>query len=305
MIDESQAFAALQMWGLDEEPVRETSGVNKQTWKIGDAHWLVADSPDVADIWHTVAEILRKPELQYLALPRAFASTNGDLFPFFQGRLWRLTSIVEGAIPVPSRVQDLDSVAAGLAKLHHVMKALSREHGRHNKPRQAYVERACELVEQGLLPFTKQEETTVLTVARFLQAAGEVDAEHQLIHGDPSYPNLRLNQDGLLCGVIDWEGVRWESPLLDLAVVGQTILYRSGWGDARGGLQRLLEQYQRAGGRVFSVRQLLLYILIIKFGSITHHGQRLVDGGGDVELVRSQPAKIAVAWQLLLCETGE
>ncbi|MDO5099259.1 MAG: phosphotransferase [Corynebacterium sp.] len=120
-----------------------------------------------------------------------------------------------------------------------------------------------------------------------------------MIHGDPSYPNLRLGQSRELCGVIDWESVRWGIPLRDLAVVGQSVLYRSGWGDVRDGLKRLLDVYGRAGGRTYSIHQLLITILSIKFWSIENHGQVLLNGGGDVDLVRSQAEKIAAVCRLL------
>lgn len=299
MADESDAAAALKLWGLAEVPVREGSGLNKDTWRVGTAHWLAADSPQVADLWLVVEELLRQPELTYFELPQAVPSVTGHSLPIFRGHLWRLATSVEGAAPVPSSADHLDSVAAGLARLHTAMLPLPQKFGVHGVPTHTFVERARDLVVAALLPFTADETAIILTGLRLLGMAGMIDDQLQLIHGDPSYPNLRLGASGALNGVIDWEAVRWDSPLHDLAVVGQTVLYRSGWTDTWAGLQRLLDGYARAGGRKFAVRQLLLAILGIKFGSIAHHGQRLVDGRGDVTLVRSQAEKIAVVCQLL------
>lgn len=290
---------ALRMWGISGTPVLETSGLNKQTWKVGDRHWLAADCLSATDVWSMVEEVLSRPELQYLALPRAVATPAGELFPHQGGQVWRLTLTVDGVVPDPASVEHLDAVAVGLARLHQAMEALPSEYGRHSKSRQAYIQRAGELVGQQLLPYTEEEARIINTGLEFVQEVGEIDPHHQLIHGDPSYPNLRLTSGGVLGGAIDWEGVCWESPLHDLAVVGQTVLYRSGWADLRSGLERLLQQYRQAGGRTYSVQQLLLYVLIIKLESIAHHGDKLIHGQGDVDLVRSQAGKIALAIQLL------
>lgn len=299
MIEDSEATAALHLWRLTEKPLREHSGLNKDTWKVGAIHWLAAENPSVGDLWRAVDELLRQPELAGFKLPRAVPAASGDLLPRFRGRLWRLTTSVEGKVPVASSTNDLDVVAAGLARLHAAMAPLPQKFGAFGVSPHIVVERARDLVSNGLLPFTKEETMVILAGIRLFHEADIIDDQHQLIHGDPSYPNLRIGRSGELTGVIDWEGVRWDSPLRDLAVLGQTVLYRSGWVHLRGGLERLLEKYSWAGGREFSVHQLLVSILSIKFGSIAHHGQKLLDGGGDRDLVRSQAEKIAIVCELL------
>ena len=82
------------------------------------------------------------------------------------------------------------------------------------------------------------------------------------------------------------------------------MLYRSGWGDKRSGLYRLLLKYREAGGQEFSIQQLLVEILGIKFESIAHHGQKLINGVGDMGLVRSQASKINIVYSLLEKETS-
>ncbi|MDO4762104.1 MAG: aminoglycoside phosphotransferase family protein [Corynebacterium sp.] len=299
MIEDNQAVDALQLWGITETPVREHSGLNKHTWKVATGYWLAADTPAAFDLWCTVDEILRQPELKYLELPRAVPTKNGDNLAQFRGYLWRLTTSVEGRQPDPTSVEDLDSVAVGLAQLHAAMAKLPQKFGAHGISTLTVINHARDLVSKGLLPFNKKETETILAGVSLFEQADTTDEHYQLIHGDPSYPNLRLAKTGELNGIIDWEGVRWDSPLHDLAVVGQTVLYRSGWVDRKAGLQRLLDTYANAGGHKFSVHQLLVSILSIKFGSIAHHGQKLLDGRGDRELVRSQAEKIAIVCRLL------
>ncbi|MDO5099257.1 MAG: hypothetical protein Q4D85_10970 [Corynebacterium sp.] len=72
IISTSDAVAGLRLWGLTDTPIREHSGRNKHTWKVGDTHWLTADSAAVSDLWFTVDELLRQKELMHFQLQVLF-----------------------------------------------------------------------------------------------------------------------------------------------------------------------------------------------------------------------------------------
>ncbi|GAB77742.1 macrolide phosphotransferase [Austwickia chelonae] len=296
---EEDARAVLDMWGMDEPLAKETSGLNKDTWQVGERHWLAADRVDVQNLWRTVDELLGRHELAGYDLPRALPATTGEPLVHFRGRLWRLTESVNGVVPVASRVADLESVAVGMARLHAAMAPLPQRFGAAAVSSETYAERARQFLEHAALPFSTEEHSQVCEGLRLWDKRPRNLIAPQVIHGDPSYPNLRCNADCQLTGLIDWESVRWDSPLYDLAVVGQTVFFRSGWQDTLKGLDRLLTAYARSGGREYAMPDLLHTLLGIKLESVAHHGQKLLDGHGDADLVRSQAGKIYTISALL------
>ncbi|MGL5405849.1 MAG: phosphotransferase [Propionibacteriaceae bacterium] len=293
------ARAVLAQWGIEAEPRRECSGLNKDTWQVGEDAWLAADKESAWAEWETVDAILSRSELRSFEVPRVVSTRSGERWVSYEGRLWRMTESVHGRRPSPESHEDLASVAAGLARLHRVMAHLPEKFGSQATPTAEYAQRARELLIHEALPYTDEESAQIASGLDLWDVATVSQGPQQLIHGDPSYPNLRLDDQGQLTGLIDWESVRWDSVLHDLAVVGQTILYRSGWSDTRAGLVTLLGLYAEAGGQTYSLDDLLLSILGIKFESVAHHGQKLVDGAGDPDLVRSQASKIHLVCELL------
>lgn len=296
---DQQARAVLVNWGIEAEPRRELSGLNKDTWQVGEDAWLAADVESVQPEWETVEAVLGRPELSSFEVPRAVPTRNSERWIRYEGRLWRMTESVHGRAPSPESHEDLASVAVALARLHRAMAPLPERFGSQTISTAEYAQRARALLEGEVLPYTEEESAQIAAGLDLWSAATLHQEPRQLIHGDPSYPNLRLDREGHLTGLIDWESVRWDSVLHDLAVVGQTILYRSGWTDTRAGLATLLELYAEAGGQVFSLDDLLLSILGIKFESVAHHGQKLLAGTGDPDLVRSQASKIHLVCELL------
>ncbi len=289
---DQDAMAILGHWGIEAEPRRESSGLNKDTWQAGEDAWLAADHEGAATTWEAVDALLSRRELSSFDVPRIVPTLSGERWIRCEGRLWRMTEAVSGRAPSPESHEDLASVAAGLARLHQAMAPLPEIFGSQAIPTAEHARHARELLESEELPYTEEESAQIVEALELWGAAPLCQGPQQMIHGDPSYPNLRLDHTGQLTGLIDWESVRWDSVLHDLAVVGQTILYRSGWSDTRAGLVTLLELYAQAGGRAYSLDDLLLSILGIKFESVAHHGQKLVAGTGDSDLVRSQAGKI-------------
>ncbi|EGR96975.1 MULTISPECIES: phosphotransferase enzyme family protein [Actinomycetes] len=296
---DKQARAVLVNWGIEAELRRELSGLNKDTWQVGEDAWLAADVDSIQPAWETVEAVLRRPELSSFDVPRIVPTRCGERWIRYEGRLWRLTESVHGRAPSPESHEDLASVAVALARLHRAMAPLPERFGSHTISTAEYAQQARALLRREVLPYTEEESAQIISGLDLWGAATLRREPRQLIHGDPSYPNLRLDREGCLTGLIDWESVRWDSVLHDLAVVGQTILYRSGWTDTCAGLAALLELYAEAGGQVFSLDDLLLSILGIKFESVVHHGQKLLTGTGNTDLVRSQASKIHIVCELL------
>ncbi len=288
--------ALLALWGIEEVPTVVELGVNKETWRVG-AHWLSADYPHAAERVRREQRLLTTlgtdPAAPF-AVPRPVPSPTGQA-PEHAGRIWRLTEHVPGRHPRPESVDDLRAVAHGLARLHAWTAGLDVELAVSEADSFALFEAGVALAASGDLPFAPADRELLAEAAEFSRAHPVGPAGRQLIHADPSYPNLRMpDQDAAdLSGLLDWESCRLDVPLADLAVVGQTVMFRSGLPDPLGHLRLLLRGYQEAGGAEFDLDTLLTAMIMAKFESIDHHGRRFLRGEVDAGLALSQPAKIA------------
>ncbi|MDO5099258.1 MAG: hypothetical protein Q4D85_10975 [Corynebacterium sp.] len=75
-------------------------------------------------------------------------------------------------MPVASSIEDLESIAAGLARLHAVMAPLPQKFAVHGISLPSVIEHARDLVGNGLLPFTEKETVVICTGFRLFQEAG-------------------------------------------------------------------------------------------------------------------------------------
>jgi hypothetical protein len=294
-------------WGLAGQLEAIDIGVNKRIWRVG-AYWL-------ACAYDYEAEAVSK-ELQLYAclqeraqLPGAVAvpspiKAQEELFVRAYERIWWLTAHVSGRQPEPDRLTDTLAVARGLASLHRWLAPLSSALAVSKENTLTFLARGRLLaLEEERLGFTEADKTLLREAAWLVDdylAAHPLTAL-QLIHGDPSHPNLRLSEDHppRLIGALDWAGCRYDAPLADLATVGQTIVFRARSADPLADLASMLTAYQQAGGASFTLQALLIFMLLGKFESIAHHGARFLRGEIAADLVLSQPEKIRVIMLLV------
>lgn len=289
-------------WGSSERPARVDIGVNKHTWLVGQ-RWLSCTYD------HRAAAVERELQLYaYLgerarlpgavAVPVPLASRNGPVV--HAGRwVWWMTGHVAGRQPEPQVPADTLAVVRGLAGLHRWLQPVSPDLAVSQEDSLALLARATALLadpqHRGFLPA----DLGTLQEARELIAdslAAALHSPRQLIHGDPSYPNLRLSpgKQRRLVGALDWEECRLDFPLADLSTVGQTVVFRTGTPDPLADLAMIHATYGQLAGRRSPLGDLLLFMLLGKFESIAHHGARFLRGEAQQELVHSQATKIRV-----------
>jgi macrolide phosphotransferase len=214
------------------------------------------------------------------------------------GRVWWLTRGLPGRAPGPRSLDDTLAVASGLATLHTFLRQVPRNLAVMRTDSLALFGEGVRLAARPLRIGLRPADLAVIDAAAAIVRThwNRLSARpRQLVHGDPSYPNLRLSLGSppRLTGILDWESCRYDLPLADLSRLGQAVLYRSGTADAAAGLTQALQRYSGAPARGGELTDLLVAMIMAKFESIAHHGRRYLDGEGPRDLVASQPGKIA------------
>ncbi|MBE3567876.1 MAG: aminoglycoside phosphotransferase family protein [Thermogemmatispora sp.] len=287
-------------WNIEEHLETVDTGVNKRTWRAG-PYWLSCTYD------YEVEAVSRELQLYSCLsergqLPGAVAvpsviKAQGELFVQAHGRVWWLTAHVPGRQPEPTRIEDTLAVARGLAGLHCWLAPLSPELAVSKESALTLFARGRLLaLEEQCLGFTEADKEVLLQASRLIDEylATHSQTAMQLIHGDPSHPNLRLSEryPPRLIGALDWASCRYDAPLADLATVGQTIVFRSRSRDPLADLTAMMAAYQQGGGVGFSLDALLVFMILGKFESIAHHGTRFLRGEIAADLVLSQSTKI-------------
>lgn len=290
---------ALTHWGITCEPVEETVGNNKKTWRVGPEYWLTADAPSQAKTWENVDTILESSQLQGYQTPKPVPTRPGKKTIIHDRYAWRLTRHIPGKQPQANSHDHLEAVAAGLATLHRQLSKIKNHNIQNATIPEQHVASAQALLTNQQLPYTPDEQKTLLAGLDYLSGNKQPQPPAQLIHGDPSYPNLRLNHKGQLRGILDWDTACIASPIYDLAVVAQTVLFRSDTAHPLAWLDNLISIYQDNGGRQADTRQLLTAVLTIKYESINTHGSRYLQGAKSFDLTHSQAAKVKTTLTLL------
>lgn len=287
-------LALARFWGRADDPVAHNLGVNKQTWRVGDA-WLSAQYQDEREQAEREVRLLGELADAPFSVPTPVSTCDGHLLADDGERIWRLSAHVPGRIPDTASRADLGAVAAGLAPAHAALRRLPVHLAPVTRDADGYMRHALQLIERGAIPFPPEDLPLLRRAEKYVSDfSGAPAGRRQLVHGDPCYPNLRMTceQPGFLRGFLDWESCRVDSPVTDLAVVGQTVAFRSGSTDVLNDLRLLLGRYARAGGEEYSLSELLAAMVRGKFESISHHGMRYTLGRTSAELVLSQPGKI-------------
>lgn len=301
----SQATAAQvrHRWGLADRPLRHELGVNKGTWRIG-SHWLSADESARRPRVERLRLLLKRLHAQKTEfdLPTFVAARDGRYVHELDGRIWWVTTHVRGRHPKPSSEADMVAVARGLADLHAALRRLPRSAAVSNHDAYRWFELGATVGSNFRLPFRPADRTILgKAEARVRAALPSLPRDVQLVHGDPSNPNLRLSRtvDLRLTGVLDLDEARVDDPLTDLATVAQTVVLRSGRDNPLPLLDQVLDTYAERSRLERTRDAVLVSLLMAKFESVATHGTRFLDGAGDPDLVASQPAKVKRVLDLL------
>ncbi|MBX6750996.1 MAG: aminoglycoside phosphotransferase family protein [Micromonosporaceae bacterium] len=290
-------------WGRRASAERVHVGVNKATWRVADC-WLTCDvsrrAERVARMHRLLARLSAAPGLD-IDVPAVIATREGEELVRYADRVWWLTRHVGGRQPDPRNMADTAAVASGLARLHGALRALPGDLAVVDDTLVSLFELATDLIASGRLTFSPDD---MKHLSRAEAVAREwlprLTAEDpQLIHGDPSNPNLRVCDEPVrLCGALDWDQARCDLVLADLATVAQTVVFRSGTTATGELLDTMTEAYTAAGGCHFTRHEVLAGLILVKFESIAHHGTRYLHGETDGALVTSQVDKIRTVLDL-------
>lgn len=302
--EEDQARHVARLWGLQDLPERLDLGVNKGTWKVG-SMWLSCqvgeDTSLVTRLHHLLNAV--SASCPDVAVPRLVPTGDGEFVRRHAGRTWWVTAHVGGRQPEAGSAPDMEAVGRGLARLHACLRPVPRSLACSTEDMVSRFEAGVALAHDPRLGFSARDHDVVDRAEHVIRdrlSTGDLGSR-QLLHGDPSNPNLRLSVDGepRLTGALDWDSARGDVPLVDLATVAQTVVLRSGWEEPLDLLDLVVDEYRRAGGQDYTVGDVLVGLLLVKFESVAHHGRRFLAGQAGAQLVANQPGKLAVVLDVL------
>lgn len=291
-------------WNRRSKLSRVQIGVNRAVWRADDFWLSCAPVTTIEAISreHRLLETLRDSNPP-VSLPLPIPVTVGETL-FVQGdSVWWATINVPGVAPKPSVPREMDVVVAGIAKLHAWLYQFNSTVAVSNYDTRAWVHMARNIASDTRLQLSVADQLLVLDSAAFVDSLlDQRTLKRQLIHGDPSHPNLRISEslhNKELTGVLDWESARFDSIFADLAVLAQTVVFRSETRDVQTELERMCAVYGESSGETVIIQDVLTYLVAAKLESLAHHGLRYIAGIGPESLARKQPQNIAVAMGLL------
>jgi Ser/Thr protein kinase RdoA (MazF antagonist) len=301
-VDSAARQVLVTEWGLTLPLERIEVGVNKATWRAGD-YWLACDYPRMTDqvmrMQALLTQLASSARMEF-SVPRLVPAPHGAVVQA-HGRAWWLTEHVDGRQPDPRDPADTGAVAAGLARLHTALRDVPSTLAVSADNLVSLFETGGRLAADPRFDFSPDDrktadEATAVVCDRLeaLQRAGT-----QLIHGDPSNPNLRVKDNPVhLTGALDWDYARVDLALADVATVAQTVVFRSGTAAPLEALNAMVAAYRAAGGVPLTLDDVLVGLVMVKFESIAHHGARYLRGETDQAMVSGQVDKIRIALDL-------
>lgn len=303
-------------WSLNVEPRAEGSGVNNTTWQIGDHAWLARYKRDEAE------RVLREIKLyEYLTDSQA-ADRDRILVPavirtteenplFTKGdEVWRLSAHMDGYTPSPEKAELYPIIANGLGLLHSKLRKvpLSLAVTSHSLIQTVEADLARMMNptwvtdSNTVIRDMEEEYASILTatVKKLSRTFKGITAMPlQLIHGDFTHPNMRIQEDSSrLIGMLDFEFCSVDPAILDLASIVLTLITRSQLSEPARRISEILMAYEEGGGRVDRT-MLEVAIMARKLDSYGYHRRRLLAGKGTEETFRRQLEQLRSAFDIL------
>jgi Ser/Thr protein kinase RdoA (MazF antagonist) len=255
----------LAAWFLSERIERVTIGVNRRVWRVGEWYLTAAwpDERSLIDAELTICQSLSESPLFSFVVPRPRASNDDVLIVELYDRIWWLTASVDGRHPDPTSPAELLSVAESLAQVHTELRNERDVEPVQRRRLVDWAPLACDFLQSHPDLLSEADKGAVEDAAdRVKSLAGPMTQDRQLVHGDPSFPNLIVdNSSYRIVGLVDWQEAAIDSPLTDLSVLGNTIWQRSGLVNRGPVLGDCLAAYRAGGGANYDARTVLTAML--------------------------------------------
>jgi Ser/Thr protein kinase RdoA (MazF antagonist) len=293
--DDAARWILARYWAEESPVERVEIGVNRWTWQVGAERFLVSASVDRHA--HTEREIalrgLLTPDRFPWSIPRTVLTSEGRPLVRADEREWWVTTRVFGRHPDPASAADTGAVARALGHMHNALRALDPAGLRlADQPSAGWAPHAREFVDEHRSRLTSTDTHIVCAAAdEFERRWSSLAEPTQTVHGDPSLPNLMIHDTDrpVVTGILDWEEAAWDTPLIDLAATGLSVVFWSGRPDLRSQLRHVLDEYQAAREAGWTEVDILTAMVGCKLESVVHHGRRYLAGHGPRELMSSQP----------------
>lgn len=275
----------MKTWKIDSQVCQESGGLNKGTWRIGQAYWLSSYGPEAYQRLKKEVALYKALEAHKsrgdLDLPYSLETLESKPYLWRAGAYWRVSRHVAGQPPHVDHEGMYKVLACGLASLHLRLKAvdcLGNHMGSILKDVRGYLQ-----------AIHKHEEASVEAARQFLNDHMAVleDQDFQVIHGDFSHPNLRVRK-GQLTGVIDFEFASVDPPILDLATLGLTLVCRSKLSKIDDILHEMVHAYASVLGQRVDYQKLLIAMVVRKYDSYHYHKENYERQGCPLEVVNRQ-----------------
>jgi Ser/Thr protein kinase RdoA (MazF antagonist) len=301
---DDQANQVLTSWNMqaDLEPV--TIGVNRRVWR-SPAGYLTTAWPDERALVEAELAVCQKladtPAIRF-NVPKALPNSNRELIVKAFDRIWWITYPVVGTRPCPTSIDALIGVSVSLAEVHSQLRRVEDVTPVQHRRLVDWAPLAVQFVDDHAALMASAAADTVRRAAYLVDDHREaLTNSPQLVHGDPSFPNLLVDpQTNHIVGILDWQEAAVDSVLTDLSVLGNTIWQRSGLPDRRGALEQCLQAYRAADGDSdVELHTVFTAMLAAKLQSVVHHGSRFLVNRGDRANLDEQPGLIAEILQAM------
>jgi Ser/Thr protein kinase RdoA (MazF antagonist) len=241
-------------------------------------------------------------------VPSVVSTEGGETVAATPDGIWRLTEHLPGEHPDMREPVTYVALGRMLAELHAVLERLPaslrvRDSGA--------VERAAACIAEygtpSFRPATEdaRELLAVGAIVEWLEPRiGELASlPRQLIHGDWTPPNIKLNPPGW--GVLDWEFARVDPPVMDLGQCCSTILMWSGLDGPSEHIWKLVEGYRAHSGREISMEHVRTAMAAYWLQNYDHWRRRQETVGGFENVLAHQPERlVAIAEFVAAADAG-
>jgi aminoglycoside phosphotransferase len=296
----------------------EAIGVNNTTWKVGTEAWLARYNKNEAN--RVIRELdfyeyfsntqIRDPDT-IIWVPEVIRTTRGERLYDDGTYLWKLSKHMDGIMPSQEKAELYPILANGLGRLHRKLREIPTAYAVTSTPVvqtvKTYVSEigniASNIPKDSAIKDIEEENFPLIKAAAQRLSANFNKLQElpvQLIHGDFTHPNLRIDKDqSKLIGVLDFEFCSADPALLDLASIVLTLLTRSKLTEPAKLLAEILKAYEDGGGGHVDPAALKVAVLARKFDSFGYHRNRFLEGKGTMETYLRQLEQLKLVMETL------